>query len=460
MREEKTVLIIDDIDTNIHILIELFGDKYDVLASTDGESALDILNEEEIDIVLLDINMPVMDGFEVCKKIKENPKTKDIPVIFITANTNEESIEKAYEVGGVDYISKPFKAREILSRINNHLLLSEKSKVLTHDLEENVSLLNQYKQVVDESLLVSKTDLKGNITYANDAFVKISGFTMDELISKPHNIVRHKDVPKKVYKDMWETIKSKKVWHGEIKNVKKDGSYYIVQATVMPILDSNGEIIEYISARKDVTEIYNLKKEIIATQKEVIFTMGSIGETRSKETGNHVKRVAEYSKILAHYAGLDDEKVDLIVDASPMHDIGKVAIPDDILHKPAKLTEEEFEIMRTHAELGYRMLCHSQRPLLKTAALIAFEHHERWDGKGYPRYLKGEEISIEGRITAIADVFDALGSDRVYKQAWKDEDIFTYLKQESGNQFDPNLINIFFEHLDEFLEVRKNFEDN
>ncbi len=459
MREEKTVLIIDDIDTNIHLLIELFDGRYDILASTDGKSALEILDEENIDIVLLDINMPDMDGFEVCKRIKENPKTKDIPVIFITASSNEESIEKAYEVGGVDYITKPFKAREVLSRINNHLLLSEKSKVLTHDLEENITLLNQYKQVVDESLLVSKTDIKGNITYANDAFAKISGYTMEELMGKAHNIVRHKDVPKKVYKDMWETIKAKKVWHGEIKNVKKDGNYYIVQATVMPILDSNGEIIEYISARKDVTEIYNLKKEIIETQKEVIFTMGSIGETRSKETGNHVKRVAEYSKLLAHYAGLEDEYVDLIVDASPMHDIGKVAIPDNILHKPAKLTEEEFEIMRTHAELGYKMLCHSQRPLLKTAALIAFEHHERWDGKGYPRYLKGEEISIEGRITAIADVFDALGSDRVYKKAWNDEEIFSYLKDESGKQFDPNLIDIFFKHIDKFIEIRESFKD-
>ncbi len=459
MKEEKTVLIIDDIDINIHTLIELFDGKYDVLASLDGQSALEILEEEDIDIVLLDINMPVMDGFEVCQKIKNNPKTKDIPIIFITASTNEESIEKAYEVGGVDYITKPFKAREVLSRINNQLLLSEKNRVLTHDLEENITLLNQYKQVVDESLLVSKTDLKGNMTYANEAFAKISGYTQQELMGKSHNIVRHKDVPKNVYKNLWETIKNKKVWHGDIKNVKKDGTYYIVQATVMPILDSNGEIIEYISARKDVTEIYNLKKEIIDTQKEVIFTMGSIGETRSKETGNHVKRVAEYSKILAKYALLDEERIDLIVDASPMHDIGKVAIPDDILHKPGKLTDDEFLIMRTHAELGYKMLCHSQRPLLKTAALIALEHHERWDGKGYPRYLKGEEISIEGRITAIADVFDALGSDRVYKKAWKDEDIFDYLKEQKGKQFDPNLIDIFFKYLDEFLEVRKKFVD-
>ncbi len=459
MREEKTILIIDDIDTNIHTLIELFDGKYDVLASIDGQDGLDILNEEEVDLVLLDINMPLIDGFEVCKRIKKNENTKNIPVIFITANTNEESIEKAYEVGGVDYITKPFKAREVLSRINNHLLLSEKNRALSQYLEENITLLNQYKQVVDESLLVSKTDLKGRIIYANDEFVNISGFTRDELIGKPHNIVRDKESPKDIYKQMWETIKDKKVWHGEVRNRKKDGSYYIVQATVMPILNSKGEIVEYISARKDITELYDLKKEIIDTQKEVIFTMGSICETRSRETGNHVKRVAEYSKLLALYSGLSEENIDLITDASPMHDIGKVAIPDNILHKPAKLTDDEFKIMRTHAEIGYRMLCHSDRPLLKTAALIAFEHHERWDGTGYPRYLKEEEISIEGRITAIADVFDALGSDRVYKQAWKDEDIFNYLRNESGKQFDPSLIKIFFEHINEFLEIRRKFSD-
>lgn len=459
MKEEKTILIIDDIDTNIHTLIELFDGKYDVLASLDGQSGLEILEEEDIDLILLDINMPLMDGFEVCKKIKANQKTKDIPVIFITASNNEESIEKAYEVGGVDYITKPFKVREVLSRINNHLLLSEKNRVLSQYLEENVTLLNQYKQVVDESLLVSKTDIKGRITYANDAFVNISGFSREELVGKPHNIVRDRDTPKDVYRQMWETIKNKNVWHGEIKNLKKDGSYYIVQATVMPILNSKGEIVEYISARKDITEIYDLKKEIIDTQKEVIFTMGSIGETRSRETGNHVKRVAEYSRLLAFYSGLSEEKVELIADASPMHDIGKVAIPDEVLHKPAKLTDEEFVVMRTHAELGYKMLCHSERPLLKTAALIAFEHHERWDGKGYPNHLKEEEISIEGRITAIADVFDALGSDRVYKKAWKDEEIFSYLKDEKGKQFDPNLIDIFFEHMEEFLEIRRKFVD-
>jgi PAS domain S-box-containing protein len=456
---QKTILIVDDTDTNIHVLMELLDDKYDILASLNGYDALEIINEEHIDLILLDIMMPLIDGFELCKKLKENPKTKDIPIIFITAKTDEDSIEKAYEVGGVDYITKPFKAREVLSRINTHLLLAEQKIFLEHSLEENIILLNQYKQVVDESSLVSKTDKKGKIIYVNDEFAKISGYSKKELIGNKHSIVRHPDMPKCVYEDLWKTIKNKQIWRGEVKNRKKDGGYYVVFATVMPILDLEGNIKEYISVRHDITDIYDLKHEIVETQKEVVFTMGAIGETRSKETGNHVKRVAEYSRILAKYSNLNNEEIELLVDASPMHDIGKIAIPDNILNKPAKLNNEEFKIMRTHAELGYTMLNHSSRPLLKTAAIIALEHHERWDGNGYPLYLKGEEISIQGRITALADVFDALGSQRCYKTAWSDENIFEYFKEEKAKQFDPNLVDIFFEHLDEFLLIREKFID-
>ncbi len=459
MDNMKTILIVDDTEANINTLMELLDEKYDILASLDGEGALELVAEEKVDLILLDIMMPGIDGFEVCRRLKSDPKSKDVPVIFITAKTDEDSIETAYEIGGVDYISKPFRAREVLSRINTHLSLSEQKSILEKNLKQNIFLLNQYKDVVDISTIVSKTDLKGKITYVNDAFCKVSGYSKDELIGKQHNIVRHPDTPQVIYKDMWDTIKSKRVWQGEVKNLKKDGGYYIVQSIVMPILDSHGEIEEYISVRHDITDIYDLQKEIEDTQKEVVFTMGAIGETRSKETGNHVKRVAEYSRILAKHAGLSEEKVNMLVDASPMHDIGKVAISDDILHKPGRLDEREFDIMRTHAELGYKMLAHSTRPLLKTAATVAFEHHERWDGTGYPRYLKGEEISIEGRITAIADVFDALGSDRVYKKAWDDKKIIEYFKEERGKQFDPNLVDIFFENLDEFLSIRERFKD-
>ncbi len=202
-----------------------------------------------------------------------------------------------------------------------------------------------------------------------------------------------------------------------------------------------------------------LTKEIQDTQREVVFTMGAIGETRSKETGNHVKRVAEYSKILALAYGLDEEEAELLKQASPMHDIGKVAIPDEILKKPGRFTKSEREIMNTHAELGYEMIRHSNRPLLKAASIVAYEHHEKWDGTGYPRGLKGEEIHIYGRITALADVFDALGSDRVYKKAWDDERIFKLIKDERGKHFDPKLVDVFFENLDKILDVREKFKD-
>lgn len=345
MNDLKTLLIIDDTEANINTLIELLGEQYDILASLDGEGGLEILEEERVDLILLDIMMPVMDGFEVCQRIKANEATKDIPVVFITALSDESAVEKAYLVGGVDYITKPFKIQEVFSRIETHLTLAEQ----THHLQQ------------------------------------------------------------------------------------------LVDAKTM--------------------ELKKLNQEIEDTQREVVFTMGSIGETRSHEMGNHVLRVAEYTKVLATYAGLSEERVKLLVDASPIHDIGKVAIHDTILHKPAKLNDEEFAIIRTHAEIGYQMLSHSSRPLLQTAALIALEHHERWDGQGYPKHLKEDEISIEGRIMAIADVFDALGNDRVYKKAWEDETVIAYMKEQRGKQFDPALIDIFLEHIDEFLAIKEQYKD-
>ena len=201
----------------------------------------------------------------------------------------------------------------------------------------------------------------------------------------------------------------------------------------------------------------DLSKEIEETQREVLYTMGSIGETRSKETGNHVKRVAEYSKLLGLLSGLNEGSAELLKQASPMHDIGKVGIPDRVLNKPGKLDAEEWTIMQTHARLGYDMLNHSSRPILKAAAIVAHEHHEKWNGKGYPRSLSGEDIHIYGRITAVADVFDALGSDRCYKKAWPLEKILDLFKRERGEHFDPNLVDLLFDNLPKFLKIRDAF---
>ena len=211
--------------------------------------------------------------------------------------------------------------------------------------------------------------------------------------------------------------------------------------------------------QKEYDELMALKIEIEDTQREVVFTMGAIGESRSKETGNHVKRVAEYTYILAKHVGLPARECELLKQASPMHDIGKIAIPDAVLNKPGRFNEEERAIMDTHAQLGYDMLQHSTRELIKMASIVAYEHHEKWNGKGYPNQTAGEDIHIYGRITALADVFDALGSARVYKPAWDDEKIFKMFKEERGEHFDPQLIDIFFDNLDEFLYVRDTMKD-
>ena len=330
---------------------------------------------------------------------------------------------------------------------------------LKNNTLRSIALLEQYKNAVDRSSIVSKANKKGIITYANDRFCEISGYSRDELIGKAHNIVRHPDVPKSAFKDMWKTILNKKPWFGVIKNKKKNGEDYIVEATINPILNHKGEIEEFIAIRNDITDKIKLQEELEQTQEELIFRMGEIGEARSKETGFHVKRVAKYSELLGKFYGLSDEEIKYLTIASPMHDIGKVGIPDAILKKPGKLNEEEWKIMKTHTTIGYKFFKDSDKPLLKSAAIIAYEHHEKYDGTGYPRGLKGDEIHIFARITALADLFDALGSDRCYKKAWDDDKIFDLLKKERGKHFDPQLVDIFFEHLDEFLYIRDKLKD-
>ena len=202
-----------------------------------------------------------------------------------------------------------------------------------------------------------------------------------------------------------------------------------------------------------------LVQEIEETQREIVLLMGEVGESRSKETGNHVKRVAEYSKLLALLIGMSEEEASLLKEASPMHDIGKVAIPDSILKKPGKLTEEEFDVMKSHTDVGYGILNRSQRKIIKSASIVAYEHHEKYNGKGYPRGIAGENIHIYGRITAVADVFDALGSDRCYKAAWELDRILNLFKEERGQHFCPVVIDAFLNNLDKFIAIRDKHQD-
>ena len=202
-----------------------------------------------------------------------------------------------------------------------------------------------------------------------------------------------------------------------------------------------------------------LSRVVIDTQKETLFALGEIIESRSKETANHIRRVAEYSMLLARFFGMGERQQQQILHASPMHDAGKIAIPDRILNKPGKLTEEEFTIMKDHTRLGWEMLKSSSLEIMQHAATIASQHHEKWNGKGYPAGLQGEHIHIFGRMVAVADVFDALGSDRCYKKAWPLEKVLELMQAERGEHFDPRLIDLFFQNLGEFLTIRGKFPD-
>jgi response regulator RpfG family c-di-GMP phosphodiesterase len=202
-----------------------------------------------------------------------------------------------------------------------------------------------------------------------------------------------------------------------------------------------------------------LTREVVNNQKETLFALGEIIETRSRETANHIRRVAEYSACLAGHYGMDDREQQYILHASPMHDAGKVAIPDAILNKPGKLTIEEFEIMKDHSRRGWELLKGSNHEIMMHGATIAYQHHEKWNGKGYPNGLVGEETHIFGRIVALADVFDALGSDRCYKKAWPLEQILDLIKSEKSEHFDPNLVDLFFANIADFLQIRERYPD-
>ncbi|MCB9097302.1 MAG: response regulator [Aliarcobacter sp.] len=327
------------------------------------------------------------------------------------------------------------------------------------DLNHSIKLAREYEKAIDISSILLRTDADGKINYVNNKFVELTEFTKKELIGSDYRIFKNIETENEIFKNIESLLEDKIIFNGILKNRSKFGKTYWINITIVPIKDDNHKTIEYMWIINDLTELFNLNEEIQSTQKEIIYKMGEIGETRSKETGNHVKRVAEYSKLLATLYGLDEQQANILLVASPMHDIGKVGIPDSILKKPGKLTTEEFEIMKEHAMIGYNILKDSNREILKAAAIVAKEHHEKWNGSGYPFGLKGEEIHIYGRITAIADVFDALGSERCYKKAWEDEKIFELFRNQRAKHFDPKLIDLFFDNIQQFNDIRDKYKD-
>ena len=327
------------------------------------------------------------------------------------------------------------------------------------NLTESIRIVNAYKEAINESNIILRINLDRKIIYANDAFFKVSGYTKEDLIGKPYSFLKHYNLSEEEQAVKIDSMFTGSIWKGKVSNFKKNGEVFHCNVTMYPLKNNNEEIVEYMCIRHDITQIEKLHDELEDTQREIIYKLGELGECRSSETGQHVKRVAEYSKLLAIKIGLDEKDVNRLFMSSPMHDIGKVGIPDSILNKNGKLDSAEWEVMKTHAQIGYEILRTSKREILQSAAIVSYTHHERWDGSGYPLGLKGEDIHIFGRITAIADVFDALTSERVYKKAWSLEEVLKLFNEEKGKHFDPNLIDVFMNNLDEILEIKEKFKD-
>ena len=239
---------------------------------------------------------------------------------------------------------------------------------------------------------------------------------------------------------------------GVFQAINKRGKNELGEAAVFSIQDLERLSLTAVYSAKTV-ESAMLNMELEATQREIIHILGEVSEYRSQETGDHIQRVAEISFMLAKFLGLPEEEVERIRLAAPMHDLGKVGIPDAILNKPGRFTDDEYTVMKTHSEIGYSMLHNSKRKLLRFAAEIARSHHERWDGKGYPAGVKGEDIPLAGRICSVADVLDALSSPRCYKQPWPEEKVKEEFVKQRGAQFQPELVDVLMAHWDEVYSL-------
>ncbi len=336
--EKATVLIVDDTPENIDILASILSDDYKIKVAIDGPKALELVARQAPDLILLDVMMPGMNGYEVCQRLKQEPLTCHIPVIFVTALTEVSDEALGFTLGAVDYITKPISAPIVKARVKTQLSLYDQKRHLKEEVRERT-------------------------------------------------------------------------------------------------------------------------KELEQTRYEIINRLGRAAEYKDNETGLHVIRMSHYARLLAKQAGLATDYCELIYNASPMHDVGKIGTPDAVLKKPGKLDKDEWHIMQQHAEIGAKIIGEHQDPLLHMAHQIALTHHEKWDGNGYPNGLKGEDIPLSGRICAIADVFDALTSSRPYKKAWTIDDAMALIESEAGKHFDPVLVSHFLQISDEVTKIHDTYAE-
>jgi len=488
------VMIVDD-EAEVHTVTRMVLDDFKfegrgvtfISAYSGAEAKKVISDNPDCALILLDVVMEANDsGLQVVRYIRDQLKNNFVRIILRTGQPGqapEREIITQYDIN--DYKMKSVLTEQSLfttvtSAIRSFRdinIIEKNRKGLEQILKSSVSLfrLQSLKQFASGAL----TQLSSLLGLDDQLYLHASGFTaaQDEgelkIIAgtgKFENCLNQplaKVVPKKI-RDLLDQASCTKnsiisntdyVGHFTSRNGSRNYLYM-------------GDYNQYLSnIEKDMIRVFTsnvaialdniyLNREVVDTQKEVVITLGEVVETRSKETAHHVRRVAEYSYKLALMIGLDEYNAELVRLASPMHDVGKIGIPDTILNKPGRLTQEEFEIIKTHTLIGYDILKHSDREIMRAAADIALEHHERWNGKGYPQSLQGDKINIFGRITGLLDVFDALSYKRVYKDAWPLEKILDLIKSERGQHFDPNIVDLFISNLDVFLAIKEIYPED
>ncbi len=345
----RKVYVVDDVPTNIELVEAVFKSdtKISIKKAYNGKELLELFDAEGVpDLLILDLMMPVMDGFEVLKKIKSLRESKYFPIIVLSALTDKQSIIKALSLGSDDYITKPFFVEELKARVNNMLKLKERDEFLSATLD---------------------------------------------------------------------------------------------------VMESN---------------LFEKLKMLEQSQLEVIIRLGKAAEFRDDETGKHIERIADYVQIISEAIGIHKDLTLMMRYAAPMHDVGKIGIPDNILLKPGKLTDDEFKIIQLHTVIGGKILGGTTLPIMELATEIALSHHERWDGSGYPLKLAKSSIPQSGRIVAIVDVFDALTSHRVYKTAWSIEKAVDFIKEQREKMFDPQIVEVFIDLLDKIVAIKQNKSDS
>lgn len=489
------VIIVDD-DNFVHRMIKEInnnlsfeGKRIEFYSAYTSEEAIKLLNEnKDIALVLLDVFLEEKDsGLHLVKHIREDIKDTDVRIVLMTDKGSmslQEEVILHYDINGYENKSDLFSKKmntiilsslrsfRDINRINNNRVAMEEVVLSISNLYET----NSIEEFLSESLchlsaVINQCKDKGTCKINSFAAIRQKETNVFKLVGGygKYKISINNSIRETV--DEANLMKVNKIFingdHEFFDNCYIARYKSTTGTEAIIFIEIYGEIyhidMELLDVfHKSISATFDnlcLNLEIEETQKEILYTLGEVTEARSEETGFHVKRVSKYCELLAEEYGLSKRESILLTYATPIHDIGKIAIPDNILLKPGKLTPEEFNVVKTHTTIGYNLLRNSQREILKAAAIVAHEHHERFDGKGYPRGLKEEEIHIYGRIAAIADVFDALGSPRVYKKPWVINDILKYFREERGKHFDPVLVDILFNNLDRFMEIKEKYSD-